>query len=62
VPSEQATFRAWRSVLKAIFGLPMSDDEAAIYRACTGRSELPDGAFNIAWLVVGRRGGISGAV
>ena len=46
-------------MLKAIFGLPLCEDEARLYRSSTGRSELPEGPFNIAWLVVGRRGGKS---
>src|SRR3954454_7184564 len=56
---DPTTFGAWLTVLKTIFGLPLSDDEATIFRSCTGRSELPEGPFNIAWLVVGRRGGKS---
>ncbi|WOJ89856.1 hypothetical protein RZS28_00635 [Methylocapsa polymorpha] len=33
--------------------------EAALFRACTGRAELPAAAFGFIWLVIGRRGGKS---
>ena len=56
---DPTTFGAWLTVLKAIFGLPLSDDEATLFRSRTGRSELPKGPFGIAWLIVGRRGGKS---
>jgi len=56
---DPATFQAWYTLLKAIFALPMSDAEADLFRSCTGRSELPEGPFNTAWLVIGRRGGKS---
>jgi Terminase large subunit, T4likevirus-type, N-terminal len=55
----KATWAPWRAFLGALFGLPMSEAEADIYRACTGRNELPTGAFNEAWLVCGRRAGKS---
>ena len=38
-----STWRAWLAFLAALFGLPMSEDQAEVYRACTGRSALPDG-------------------
>lgn len=56
---DRSTHAAWWAALKTIFGLPLTDDEAAIYRACTGRQELPAAAFAIAWLVCGRRSGKS---
>jgi hypothetical protein len=56
---DKASFKAWFAALKAMFGLPMTEQDAAIYRACTGRSELPGSAFSIVWLVIGRRGGKS---
>jgi hypothetical protein len=54
-----ATWQAWRAFLCALFGLPMSDTEANIFRACTGRAEPPSTPFNEAWLVCGRRAGKS---
>jgi len=50
---------AWRAFLKALFGLPLSEPEAVIYRACTARTEPPLAAFTEAALIVGRRGGKS---
>ncbi len=37
----------------------MTDAEAALYRACTARSDLPTAAFAILWLCIGRRAGKS---
>jgi hypothetical protein len=31
------TWAAWRAFLAALFGLPMDDEQAEIYRGCTGR-------------------------
>ncbi len=53
------TWAAWRAFLAALFGLPMDDDMADLYRQCTGRSELPTAPQTEASLVVGRRGGKS---
>ena len=53
------SWAAWRAFLAALFALAMSDDLAAIYRACTGRVALPMVAFVEACLIVGRRGGKS---
>jgi hypothetical protein len=54
---DPATFFAWRALLKGLFGLP--DDEAELFRACTGRADPPTAAFAVCWLVCGRRGGKS---
>jgi hypothetical protein len=48
-----STWRAWLVFLAALFGLPMSEAEAEVFRVCTGRS----GPFREAWLVCGRRSG-----
>jgi len=37
----------------------MSDTDANVFRACTGRAALPDTPFGEAWLVCGRRAGKS---
>ena len=50
---------AWRAFLAALFALPMTDEQAELFRQCTGRLTGPSAAFNEAWLVVGRRGGKS---
>lgn len=56
---DRATWRAWLAFLAALFALPMSDDQLALYRACTGRETTPAAAFNETWLVCGRRAGKS---
>src|SRR5579864_6126084 len=55
------SWRPWRVVLAAIFGLLLPDDALDLWRACTGRAELPvlGQQFSEAHLVVGRRGGKS---
>jgi hypothetical protein len=37
----------------------MTEEQAELYRKCTGRKELPSAAFNESWLVCGRRAGKS---
>jgi hypothetical protein len=56
---DPASWRAWRAFLAALFALPMDDEALPIYRACTGRAEPPEGPFDEAWLICGRRGGKS---
>jgi hypothetical protein len=53
------TWDAWWVFLAALFGLPMTDDQLAIYRRFTGRSMPPTAPLHEAWLVIGRRGGKS---
>jgi hypothetical protein len=53
------SWKPWRAFLTAAFGLPMDDGAAELFRACTGRSELPVAPFQFLWLVCGRRGGKS---
>jgi hypothetical protein len=53
------TWEPWRTVLKALFALPMDEAELALYRIHTGRTETPTVPFKEAALVVGRRGGKS---
>jgi hypothetical protein len=59
---DTATWHAWRSFLCALFGLAMSDREAAVYRLCTGRGPLPVQPYKEAWLCCGRRAGKSFAL
>jgi hypothetical protein len=54
-----ASWRAWRAFLAALFGLPMSADEIALYRRHTERRTPPTTPFTEAALVIGRRGGKS---
>jgi hypothetical protein len=53
------TWRGWFVFLAALFGLPMTEDDRALFEKCTGRAEAPAGGVREAWLVVGRRGGKS---
>ena len=58
------TFKAsswdtWRAVLKAVFALPLTDTELAIYRELTGRQHPPTEPVREVWLLLGRRSGKS---
>lgn len=53
------TWASWIVFLRALFGLPMSEDELALYRQCTGRQNPPDKPFGEAWAPTGRRSGKS---
>ncbi|MEI9422213.1 hypothetical protein O7A70_13670 [Mesorhizobium sp. Cs1299R1N1] len=53
------TYEAWFAFLAALFGLPLTDEQLALYKHHTGRDEAPTEANNEAWLVTGRRGGKS---
>ena len=48
-----------RAFLAALFALPLTEAECAIYQHHTGRAEVPTMPFKEAALVVGRRGGKS---
>jgi hypothetical protein len=53
------TWAAWRVFLAALFALPMTADQLAVYQRHTGRSTPPTAPLHEAWLVCGRRGGKS---
>jgi hypothetical protein len=53
------TWRAWLVCLKAIFALPFTEEELALYRQCTGRENPPKSPFKEIYLIIGRRGGKS---
>jgi len=57
-----ASWRAWFTFLKVLFGLPLGEAELATFRSCTGRDEPPPGGVREAWLVCGRRSGKSFAL
>jgi hypothetical protein len=50
---------SWRSLIAAAFGLPMTDEQLAIFKRCTGRELPPVEQVRELVLVVGRRGGKS---
>jgi hypothetical protein len=54
-----STWQRWRVFIKAVFGLPMTDADRAVYTEHTGRSDLRIGPYSEAALIVGRRGGKS---
>src|SRR4030095_13691127 len=53
------SWNSWFAFLKALFGLPMSDEEQAIFTEHTGRSEAQTQPAREPWLVGGGRGGKS---
>ncbi len=55
----RATWEAWLAFIAALFGVPMTPEQLAIYEACTGRSEAPSQPLTEAWLICGRRAGKS---
>ena len=50
---------AWRVFLAALFALPLTAEQLAIYQQHTGRSAPPSQPSHEAWLVCGRRSGKS---
>ncbi len=54
-----STWNRWRTFLKALFALTLTEDEFAIYTKHTQRTIAPENAFREAWVIVGRRGGKS---
>ena len=53
------TWETWIVFLCALFALPMTPEQLAIYQKHTGRSAPPAAVAREAWLVIGRRGGKS---
>ncbi|GJD58255.1 hypothetical protein [Methylobacterium dankookense] len=51
------TWAAWRTVLIASQGEPLTEDERTIFRELSGREHEPDQPCDEVWGVVGRRGG-----
>jgi hypothetical protein len=51
-----ADWTAWRAFLCAAYGLPMTDQEFAIYRECTGREDRPEKRAREVYVPTGRRG------
>lgn len=50
-----ADWTAWRAFLCAIYGLPMTARELAIYRECTGRTNAPTAQAREFYVPTGRR-------
>lgn len=56
---DPASWEAWFAFLSALFGLPMTDEQLAIYRKHTDRQDAPKGPQGEAYLICGRRAGKS---
>jgi hypothetical protein len=54
-----ASWTAWRSFLRALFGLPMTNAEREVFRLHTKRLRPPTLPAREAWVVAGRRSGKS---
>ena len=53
------TWAPWEAFLAALFGLEMTPEQLALYRACTDRVDAPTLPARETWCIVGRRGGKS---
>jgi hypothetical protein len=53
------SWSCWLVVLKAIFGLTMTDEDLLIFQRYTGRLQPPLGGSKETYLIIGRRGGKS---
>jgi hypothetical protein len=56
---DPASFAPWKALLASAFGLPLDNDQLALYRTCTGRASPPSAQFRSIFLCIGRRGGKS---
>jgi hypothetical protein len=56
---DKKTWEAWFTVITALFGLPLTEDQLANYQQCTGRAVAPTSPLTEAWLICGRRSGKS---
>jgi hypothetical protein len=54
---DASTWRAWFVFLRALFGLPMAEQDRALFEQCTGRAEPPAGGVREAWLILRAPGG-----
>ncbi len=53
------SWRAWFVFLAVLFGLPIDEADATLYRTHTGRQQPPADPAREGWVIVGRRGGKS---
>src|SRR6266581_8808774 len=51
------SWRAWRVLLIAAMGEPLTDDERVLFKKLTGRNREPGQKVKELWVVAGRRGG-----
>jgi hypothetical protein len=56
----EQSWRAWRVFLKALFGIPITDEsERELFQSCTGLKEPKNGPSREAYVIAGRRSGKS---
>jgi hypothetical protein len=53
------SWSAWRTFLAALFALPMTPEQLALYQRHTGRTAPPEQPSHESWLICGRRSGKS---
>jgi hypothetical protein len=53
------TWGPWKTVLKCLFGLPITEEEMELFQASTGRQKTFETALKEAWIMCGRRSGKS---
>jgi len=56
---DKASWAAWFTFLRALFGLPLLPEQLALFHECTGRTEPPTAPATEGWLICGRRAGKS---
>ena len=54
-----SSWDAWKAVLRATVGLPLTPEQLETFRAVTGRLTAPTAPARELWAIVGRRGGKS---
>ena len=59
---DKASWAAWFTFLRALFGLPLLPEQLALFHECTGRTEPPTAPATEGWLICGRRAGKSFAL
>ncbi len=53
------SWRGWMAILKAAFGRPLTESEAAVFAEVSGGRPVPASRVQELWAIVGRRGGKS---
>jgi hypothetical protein len=56
---DRATWAAWFTFLRALFGSPLPESGLPLFRECTGRTDAPTAPATEGWLICGRRSGKS---
>jgi hypothetical protein len=56
---DRTTWQGWFAFCAALFALPMSAEQLAIFRQCTGRDEPPKERVTETYAICGRRAGKS---